>query len=512
MPVADLLITNARVISLDDSILNADAVAIHDGRFVFVGRRIDAERFANPNTRRLDAAGRFLVPGFQDCHLHLLWFGKSLVTTADLVGCESIDDLLGRLRTHAGKTDGWIVGHGFDQSKLKENRFPTRGELDSVSRDRPMLITRICGHAAVANSAAIRTLTPAEQSAGDAESGLFTETAISPLHANVPPPDDATLERALIEAMNVALRGGITSVQTMLDTTDQMRTYTRLRRKLGRLPIRVVGMPPQRDAERLSEIGVATGTGDEWLRFGAAKFFSDGSLGARTALLSTPYADDSSAIGTRIYDRDELKRRMHVVQRHGFQIAIHAIGDAALDESLDAIEYALAGESNAVHRHRVEHASICRPDQIERLVKLDVPVAIQPQFVTSDRWSGQRVGENRAAWCYPFDSMRKAGVKLGLSSDCPVERLDGRLCLWAATGRHEWSPRERMSPADALRDYTIGSAYLGHREHELGSISPGKFADFLLLEADPTTLSPTQIRSMPIHAVFVHGERVDSNS
>ena len=329
---------------------------------------------------------------------------------------------------------------------------------------------------------------------------------MSPFYAAIPELDDEQLERALIAAMQFGLRTGITSVQTLLDNVEQLQPYTRLRNKLGKLPIRVVAMPPEAAADTLHRHGIMTGFGDEWLRIGAAKFFSDGSLGARTALLASPYADDPSMIGERIYDPQYFKERARAVQKMGFQLAIHVIGDQALRETIDAIEYALDGNDNTTHRHRVEHASLCPPNLMQRMAKRKIATTLQPQFVTSDIWTGERVGKDRHAWAYPFKTMIDAGIPCGLSSDCPVEKFDAFECLNSVVNRHSWSTNDKLTIQEALKAYCLGSAYCGKREQELGSLEVGKLADFVVLSKDPASIS--EIRSLHADRVFIGGEEV----
>lgn len=507
---AELIVTNANLLTMNQRQPRANALAVRGGRFVRVGIDAEIAAFAGPNTQRLDAAGKTIVPGFHDCHLHLLWLGTSLVSEANLVGATSADELLDRLSAHAGTCSGWIRGHGFDQEKLNGHRFPTRDDLDRVSRDRPLVITRICGHAAVGNSAALALLDADEIAAGDSATGLYTEGAINAFHRRIPPLDDDALERSLLAACDVALRTGITSVQTMLDHIDQWPVYQRLRTKLGRLPIRMTVMPPQADAEFVRDRGFVTGTGDEWLRTGGVKFFSDGSLGARTALLAEPYADAPTlGLGQRIYKPEAFKRRAAEVAAMGFQIVIHAIGDQALRESIDAIEYALAGGTNDL-RHRIEHASVCPRDQTERLVKLGIPVTLQPQFVTSDAWTGDRLGLPRSRWAYPFKTMLHAGVNVGLSSDTPVEKLDAFECLASAIGRHAWSPDETLTPLEAIRAYTVGSAAVANLDCDVGMIQVGQLADFVVLSDDPTDADAAMLKAMTADQVFVGGVRSET--
>jgi predicted amidohydrolase YtcJ len=265
-------------------------------------------------------------------------------------------------------------------------------------------------------------------------------------------------------------------------------------------------MPPYSAVEALHAHGINTTFGDEWLNVGAAKFFSDGSLGAQTAWLAEPYADKPSTRGIRIYNPDDLKRKCADAQAKGFQIAIHAIGDQALRETLDAIEFALGSESNAFHRHRVEHASIAPPDCIERMARRGIIATLQPQFVTSDTWTGQRLGPARTPWAYPFRTMLSAGVPVTLSSDCPVERLDAFAAIASAVGRHAWSPDETITAEQAIAAYCTGSAYAGHAERRVGSLEAGKLADFVVLSGDPTQLSAAEIAQLHAERVFIDGE------
>ena len=384
-------------------------------------------------------------------------------------------------------------------------RSATRAELDTVSRSRPVIVTRVCGHAAVVNSAAIALLTHAERAGGDAEHGLYAENHIAPFHARIPAPSESEMEDAALAACNVALRTGITSVHTLLDTPDQMAALSRLRRK-GKLPIRVTGIPAYASVAALHANGINTTFGDEWLRFGGAKFFSDGSLGAQTAWLSTPYTDKPTTRGIRIYDPQELKAKCADAQSKGFQLAIHAIGDQALRETLDAIEYALGDDNNDAHRHRVEHASLTPPDCLERMAERRIVVTLQPQFVTSDTWTGERIGRQRLAWAYPFKSLLRAGIPVALSSDCPVECLDAFAAISSAVGRHPWTgTAEALTAEEAIIAYTAGSAYAGHAEHYSGSLEAGKVADFVVLSGDPTKLDTHGIAELQAEQVFVNG-------
>lgn len=503
----ELLLTNGNLVTLDPKKPRATAMLVRDVRIAAVGDDREVAHLATPVAARIDLKGKTVTPGFIDSHIHMLMFGMQLLKHADLVGSTSIDEVLSRLSSLANRTNGWIEGFGFDQDKLNEKRFPTRADLDRVSRTRPIIISRVCGHAVVVNSAALALVSDADRRAGDAETGLYTENDSSPFFAKIPPFSQSEMEEGALAACRVALKTGITSVHTLLDSADQMKAWSALRRK-GTLPVRVTGMPPYSAVEQLHAHGINTTFGDEWLNVGAAKLFSDGSLGAQTALLAEPYADKPSTVGIRIYDPEDLKRKTADAQAKGFQIAIHAIGDQAVRETLDAIEFALQGESNLQHRHRVEHASVTAPDCMDRMAAKKIVATLQPQFVTSDTWTGERLGPLRSKWAYPFREMIDRGIPVTLSSDCPVERLDAFQAIASAVGRHAWSPEQTISPEEAIRAYCMGSAYAGFAEHRVGSLEAGKLADFVVLSGDPTKLDAEGIRKLKAERVFVGGAEV----
>jgi predicted amidohydrolase YtcJ len=511
-----LFLFNGNFITLDPKRPRAAAMLVRDGRIEAVGAARELEAmatsYASRPLRRIDLAEKTVTPGFIDSHLHLLAYGAQLLRQADLVGSGSIEEVLDRLRDLMQRRGaGWIQGWGFDQDKLREKRFPTRQDLDRVSADRPIIVSRICGHAAVVNSAALALVSASERDAGDSETGLYTENDSDPFFRAIEPLTEQEMETCVLSASSVALRSGITSVQTLLDTPEQMIGYARLRRA-GKLQIRVVGMPPYDAVQALHHHGVNSTFGDERLRFGACKLFSDGSLGAQTAWLAQPYADKPSTRGIRIYNPQDLKQKCADAQAKGFQIAIHAIGDQALRESLDAIEFALGSQDNSLHRHRIEHASVCPPDCMKRMAERKIIATLQPQFVTSDTWTAERVGAERSAWCYPFKSMLEAGVPISLSSDCPVEKLDAFAALASAVGRASWSPHQTLTPEQAINAYCLGSAYAAHQDVVLGSLVPGRLADFVVLSDDPTRLNAAAIAKLRAERVFINGVEIERDS
>jgi len=466
-------------------------------RIVAVGP--SAERIAQEvGAVEVQLTGRTALPGMIDAHVHLGEFGLSLLRNADLSGSGSVEEITERLRQHANARGevaaGWILGTRFDQELLAERRFPTRQELDDVAPGRPVVIVRVCFHAAVGNTAALKM-------AGIwSDSGLVTEDDAAKLLSAVPPPGRDELEAALLLAAAEFRAKGFTAAHCLASSAEELAALRRLS-LAGRMPIRVRVNIPYDLLPRLSEMGLATGVGDTRFSIGAVKLFADGSLGARTAALTSPYADEPANAGMLLHSRSELEQMVRRIHEAECQAAIHAIGDLALDRALDALEAAQAARPRPDARHRIEHASVARPDQIERMARLGVAACVQPQFVASDFWTAQRLGPHRIGWAYPFRSMVRAGVRLGGGTDCPVERPDPWAAFAAAIDRVQLAPEESLTLAEAIRLFTEGAAWLGFSEGVLGAITPGALADFVVLPPH-TTWPPSSWHIIP-EAAFV---------
>jgi predicted amidohydrolase YtcJ len=463
----------------------AGAMVIQDDQIVFVGTPDAALTVINDSPYTVqDYGNNVVLPGFIDSHIHFLAYGMGRLRQANLMGCSNFDELLERLRTQANKSaSGWIEGRGFDQQAYVNNEWPTRELLDVVSTTRPVIITRVCGHAVVANSAALALLTPAELAEGNTQTGLFTEVAIRHLRRHIPKPTHSDQEAAVLEAADVALSQGITAVGTLLDTADQFGAYLRLEQG-NRLPIRMTGMPPYASIEYLKGFAIQTGFGSDRVKIGGAKLFSDGSLGARTALMADDYSDAAGVLGERIYSPAHLNEMCMDAAQHGFQLVIHAIGDQANRESLAAIIGSMGDDRSNPLRHRVEHISVLDSNLVEQIVEWNIICAIQPQFVTSDTWTIDRIGVERSKWAYAFRTLWDRGVRLALGSDCPVEVLSSAKVLSAAIHRSPWSPNETLTLDEALYGYTLNSAYSIFRDDIIGSLEKGKLADFIVYDCD----------------------------
>jgi predicted amidohydrolase YtcJ len=487
----------------------ADAMVLENNRIVFVGTHDSAKDFLGQTPHTVHDYGQNVVlPGFIDSHIHFLAYGMGRLKQADLMGCSDLDDLVERLKAQAIKSDsGWIEGRGFDQQTYPNKEWPTRALLDTVSSTRPVVITRVCGHAVVANSAALALLTPAELADGNAETGLFTEVAISHIRRHIPKATHAEQEAAVLEAASIALTHGITAVGTLLDTADQLGSYIRLE-KGNRLPIRMTGMPPYASIHHLNAFAIQTGFGSDYVKIGGAKLFSDGSLGARTALMTDAYSDAPEVYGERIYDADDLKNKCSDAVSNGFQLVIHAIGDQANQETLAAICGAMGDDRTNPLRHRVEHISVLNTELVEQIVEWNIVCAIQPQFVTSDPWTIDRIGPERSKLAYAFRTLWDRGVVLALGSDCPVEVLSSAKVLSSAIHRAPWSPTETLTLDEALYGYTFNSAYSIFRDDIIGSLEQGKLADFIVYDCAFDDLGNKLATGIIPSEVWTNGIRV----
>lgn len=497
---------NGAVHTFDQLDSQATAFAVRDGRFLAVGSDEYVRRRAGSAAEIVDLGGATVVPGFIDAHVHLIDYGLMLASTADLVGCKSVAEVQQRLRDHIGGGNGgrrWVFGHGFDQELFDPPIFPTRADLDAVADDRPVIVTRICGHAAIGNTAAFarcRTDLPE----GARESGLVTEDDTGALFAGAPEPSDADIDEAILRAGGMAAALGITSAHCLLSDLRQLdRLYALHDQK--RLPIRFYAQIPYSRLEEAVERGLRTGWGDDWLRIGAAKIFTDGSMGARTAAMIEDYADDPGNRGMLLIDQPELTDQIKKAQAACFQTATHAIGDRAVEVTVNAIDAALAHQSNTL-RHRVEHASQMTHRALLKMAYRTIPVAVQPQFVQTDFWTIQRVGLDRYRWSYPFRTMLAAGIPCAMSSDCYVERLDPYELIYRAWARDDNSKQESLAPKQTVRAYTCGGAFASHQEHDLGTIEEGKLADVAVLPRSLFDISPDEILGLRPAFTLVGGQ------
>jgi len=512
----DLALLKGNILTMDKRLKRAQAVAVLGERVLRVGKNSDVRPLIGRKTKVLDLRGRTVVPGMIDTHIHFVDYGLSL-GRIDLRGVRSIGEIQAKVASKAKETPTgkWILGRGWDQERLKEKRYPNRLDLDKASPENPALLNRVCGHVCVTSSlglqlAGITKETPdphggqIDRDAVTGEpTGVLRDEAMSIVWRHVPQPTKPELVAAIEAASRRAVSAGLTTVHALLRDSAHVEALQEAR-ATGRLGVRVYMGIPVDLLDNLIGLGIKTGFGDDWLKIGCVKMLLDGSLGGRTAALKESYADDPGNKGLLLYREEELRQLVKKAHDSGYQLAIHAIGDRAIDLALDAIEEAQNKTPRKDHRHRIEHASIMSPQQIERMSRMEVIASVQPAFVTSDFWAADRVGKKREIWVYPFKTLFK-NVVASAGSDCPVEHLDPIEGIWAAVTRGGFLATERLGVDQVLYMYTVNGAYASFDEDEKGSISDGKLADMVVLSKDPFTVAHHELKSIKVEKVIIGG-------
>ncbi len=501
---ADLVLTNAEVHTLADPDETAEALAVRDGEVVRVDSAYETDFLDGVETTTVDLAGRVVLPGFIDAHTHMTAVGKRLVH-ADLSDADSPAEAVSILIERANETDReWVLGYGYDESDWDESRYLDRADLDDVNTERPVVAVREDMHTAGVNGVVLDRLGERMPDAdvrteGGTPTGVVVEDALEPIREIIAPDREETREM-LLAAQEHAHERGITGVHDMVRRSHAPRVYRDLDVE-GKLALRVRLNYWSDHLDALRETGLATNHGSEFVRTGAIKTFTDGSFGGRTAKLTEPYADAPDETGQWVVSLAELDDLTERVDDADFQMTAHAIGDAAIDAVLDVYEQTDAGAA----RHRIEHAELPSESAIERLADMGVVASVQPNFL---KWTGEnglydsRLGTERRVRSNPFRELLDAGVALAFGSDCmPLDPLFGIHQIVNASVESQ-----RLSVAEALRAYTSGTAYAGFDEHRLGTIEPGKKADFVVLERSPWETS--DIADIDVAMTVVDGDIV----
>ena len=475
-----------------------EALAARRGRVLAVGSWADVRGLRAPGAREVDLDGGCALPGLADAHCHLL--GYALARRGLAAGsARSREGLLGLVRAAAAEAPpgGWLVGRGWDEEAWPDRRPPSREELDAAAGGRPALVARVCGHAAIASTAA---LARAGLEAGE---WPLREAAMAAVAGAVPRPGRAEARRLLRAALRECRDLGIAQVQTddvaSAGGLDEALALYGAEAGPSAARVRVTLMLPHGRLAETRERGVRTGWGDAWLRAGHVKVFADGSLGARTAALRRPYADDPGTRGTLLLAPDELREAVTGVHRAGCQLGIHAIGDRALHAALEALAEAQAAAPRADARHRLIHCQITGPDTLAAMRAGGVVADIQPAFWTSDApWLERRVGPDRAAASYAWRAMLDLGIPACGGSDCPIEPLDPMRGIAAAVERG-------LTVAESLDLLTRGAAYATFEEGVRGSLAPGMAADVTALDGDPFEAGPAGLGALRARLTLVGG-------
>ena len=476
----------------------------------------------------IDGKGRVMLPGMIDAHVHVMDIGFAALSL-DLSDTTSLADALNRIAKFSAEHPDrpWIIGRGWNQEKWQLGRFPTAAELDAVTGGRPVWLQRVDGHAGWANSAALKaagvttaTRDPAggsiDRAPDGAPRGVLVDAAMELIEAKVPAPRPEDRDLAFANAQQILFKRGVTAVADMGTGIEDWQAYRRAG-DANKLYVRI--MAYARGPEQMVLIG---GPGPSpWLyqdrlRLNGVKLYVDGALGSRGAWLKAPYADAPATRGLPQLNQTQLGNLMSRAAMDNFQVAIHAIGDQANATVIGAIAD-LSETYKGDRRWRIEHAQIVDPKDIARFAASGAIASMQPTHQTSDRVMAQaRLGPDRLAGAYPWKSLKAAGVRLAFGSDAPVELADPWAGLAAAVSRQGvddqppggWQPQERVTPAEALAAYTADAAYAGFAERKFGRLAPGLRADFVLVDTDPLTANPAQLRETKVLETWIGGGMV----
>lgn len=520
---------HGRIATFDPAQPQAEALAVEQGRITAVGTTeqilLDHGR---AQVKKVDLEGGYVYPGFVDSHLHLSGVGER-ENGLDLGACQSKEEMLQLIRARVGKAKAgeWILGMGWDEHRL-DGGVPTLRELDEVSPHHPVFLTRVCFHTYLVNSSAYaaagvkaETDDPKDGSFGrDARgqlNGWVYEQASQPFYAAKPLPTYQEKKERIRQAMRLALASGLTGGHSEdLRYVGNIRELIRLYRELAEegVKFRTHHLLYHPHLSELSELTAEELAPDSWFSLGAVKIFADGSIGARTALLSEPYADDPLQCGIAIHDQEELKELARRAASYGRPIAVHAIGDEAARRVIETIEYISA--QNGRLRHRLIHGQFLRADLIARLQRLHAVVDIQPRFVASDfPWVIERVGKQRTTHAYAWKTLLRAGILCAAGSDAPIEPLHPLWGVHAAVTRRRledpsdhpgYLPEQKLTPFEAIRLFTQGSAYAEGQEHERGLIAVGRWADLTVYDCDLFTSPPEEWLEAKTLWTVVNGE------
>lgn len=523
----DLLLLNGRVRTMDPENPVVSAVAIRAGRVAFAGDDAGARAVAAPGSPAIDLAGRTATPGLNDAHAHPMSVGFALLDL-DLSPerNQSIRDLQAQVRDAvASQPPGtWIIGRGYDDARLAERRHPTRADLDEIAPEHPVLLLRMCHHIGAVNSAALQ-LAGIRRETADPDDGRFDrdehgdptgvlrEGTLTLVRTAVPEPDEDAIVAALEASGREFLRQGVTStVEAGIREPRELRAYQRLRRR-DALPVRTyLMMMLDETLDALTSLGVQTGFGDDWLRIGPAKLFSDGSIGGRTARMHAPFEGEPDNVGLWMMPPEELKAKVRRAHDAGFQVGIHAIGDAAIDLVLDAYAEAQAANPRPDPRHRIEHCSIVDDRILGRIRDVGAVPIPGTSFLRHFRDAYvANLGEWRIGQAYGMRSYARFGITAAASSDAPVVPINALAGLQTMVTRHDilgrpCNPEEAVTLEDALRAYTVNGAYASFEEGSKGTLRPGMLGDVTVFATDLFAVQPDDLANVGIAFTIVEGD------
>ena len=525
--IADLVVVNANVHTMNAKQAAARSIAVAGNRIVAVGSDAETRPLVGPGTRVIDAGGKLIVPGFNDAHVHFLEGGFQL-SSVDLRNAKTPQEFVERIKAFAAKLPKgrWILGGKWDHENWAPNALPTAAMIDAVTPENPVFIDRLDGHMALANSLAMK-LANVDKSVKEVEggeivrdaagnpTGVFKDAAMGYIYKAVPESSFEQKLEAAEAATEYAASLGVTSVQDVSAGTD-IGVFQELMRQ-GKLKTRIYGCSPLSDYKRWQNTGVRYAFGDAMLRVGCLKGYADGSLGSTTAWFFEPYLDAPKSVGLSGDEIPKMPETVKGADKAGLQIFIHAIGDRANATAMDIFKAAADANGDRDRRFRIEHAQHLRPDEIKRFGSQRVVASMQPFHIIDDgRWAWKRLDEKRIKGTYAFRSLLDSGAVLAFGSDSPVAPLNPLMGVYAAVTRRTlddknpngWVPEQKITVEEAVRGFTYGSAYGEFQENVKGTLEVGKLADFVILSDDIFTIDPVSIGKATVLTTVMDGKVV----
>jgi predicted amidohydrolase YtcJ len=530
---ADLVVMRANVWTGDAAQPSARAIAIVGDRIVAVGSSDEIERWRGTGTREIDAGGRRVVPGFNDAHVHFV-DGGSQLDYLDLKDAPTAGEFARRIadRAKTMAAGEWMLGGNWDDQNWTPALLPTKELIDAATATTPVFLSRYDGHAALANSLALKLAgvtartpdPPGGAIVRDAHgnpTGVLKDAAMNAVTRVIPPPTPERRLHAIRRALEHAASVGITSVQDMNPPSEDVAAFADLAYR-GELTTRIYAAPMETGWQDQAKLGIHRAFGSPWLRLGGVKGYADGSLGSTTAFFFQPYTDAPNTRGLlsdEMQPLDAMRARLVGADKAGLQLCIHAIGDAAISQILDLFDDVVNANGARDRRLRIEHAQHIAPKDFDRFAALGVIASVQPyQAIDDGRWAERRIGPERVKTTYAFRTLRDKGVRLALGTDWPVAPLNPMLTLYAATTRatldgknpNGWVPEQKISIQDAVAAYTSGAAYAEFQERDKGTIARGKLADLVILSDDIFSIPAAAIKDVKVVTTIVGGRVVYS--
>ncbi|MBY8989068.1 MAG: amidohydrolase [Candidatus Lokiarchaeota archaeon] len=521
------------IITINNNQPQAEAVGIKGDKIVIVGTLEEVRLKMGENCEFIDLNGKTLLPGFTDSHMHPMGYINHLLNP-DLTNVKSLNDLIAYLKevSEKRKEDEFIIAYNFSEEKFDNATLPNRWDLDKACPNHPVFILRYDGHIGIANTEALKlaeldehTIVPEggeiRKDKDGKLTGVISENALNLIFSKISMPDDDLIKAAATKASNTLAQKGLTSIHGIINAdnrfkdddqnADEFSLYQSIQNYMWQDCYSFIETEYPLKFIEICKRYLQEGRYGSKLKIGGLKLYLDGSFGAKTACMFEPFTDAPEQCGFCVIEEEEIYEKMKIAHTNSFQIVIHAIGDRANRIAVDLYKKLLTEFPKKDHRHRIEHASMLTEDVINDMAKFGIIASCQPPFINSEyNWISKRIGEERCKYTYPMKSIVKAGVVLASGSDCPVEDPSPILGLHALVTRNMFVPEECLNIEEALKSYTINTAYAAFEEDIKGSIEVGKFADLVILDRNPLEIPKDEIKGIQVVETIIRGKTVYS--